>query len=443
MNDLFYPVPEPMPYESILSIYLKLSHANFIGLPSLGRVLGNECLNMRRIWQWFQPDSIDTIKLKFPELEKHLPWNYAPFEGLADLGRGIVFCPYCIRFGYHSVFNLVEWHKVCVLHKCHLLVACSLCSDNYLRGFQAGKPIPQITSRCRECGFYDIGLVREIKMRRSKGLDRALQRFGEAQASWYTQVKRTHKEGSIHGAYYYKFSGCRQGFTAPFERAFRMQSPERIAKIRRDDQPIAWVKLPSFSEAGSWGKYECRIDNIQEACEGLESSYLSGHRSCVASINTVTSYSDGTEKKAKLCPVALSYILLRLKLAYLNWPVPGSISALSSGFAYAEDVIPLLSPEWNYRELRVAYLSILGRLQLQVSEGKEFLILCRFGISLPWRYRSLDFIRKSSYGFRTLCRTPTCTLEIYRDGFGGPLLIRPDSDSSESETKTVIERLVI
>lgn len=31
MNDLFYPVPEPMPYESILSIYLKLSHANFMG----------------------------------------------------------------------------------------------------------------------------------------------------------------------------------------------------------------------------------------------------------------------------------------------------------------------------------------------------------------------------------------------------------------------------
>lgn len=85
-----------------------------------------------------------------------------------------------------------------------------------------------------------------------------------------------------------------------------MQSPERIAKIRRDEQPIAWVKLPSFSEAGSWGKYECRIDNIQEACERLESSYLSGHRSCVASINTVTGYSDGTEKK--------------LNCAQLPWP---------------------------------------------------------------------------------------------------------------------------
>lgn len=211
------------------------------------------------------------------------------------------------------------------------------------------------------------------------------------------KLKKTHKEGSIHGAYYYKFSGCRQGFTAPFERAFRMQSPERIAKIRRDEQPIAWVKLPSFSEAGSWGKYECRIDNIQEACERLESSYLSGHRSCVASINTVTGYSDGTEKKAKLCPVALAYILLRLKLAYLNWPVPGSISALSSGFAYAEDVIPLLSPEWNYRELRVAYLSILGRLQLQVSEGKEFFNLVPvwnfFTVALPFaRFHSQIFI---------------------------------------------------
>lgn len=443
MNDFFYPVSEPMPYESILSIYLKMSHANFIGLPSLGRVLGNARLDTQRVWQWFQVDSIEILKLKFPKLENYLPWNYAPFEGFADLGKGLVFCPYCIRFGYHSVFNLVRSHKVCTLHKCSLLLACSFCSDSYLRGFQVSKPIPQITSRCQECGFYDIGLVREVKMRRSRGLENALQYFGGIQASWYTQVKKSYDEGSIHSAYYYKLLACRQDFTVPFERAFCMQSPERIAKIGRDDQPIAWIKLPSLAEVRPREKYGRRNEIMQEACASLELSYLSSHRACLDSINTVTCYSDGAARKTKLCPVALAYVLLRLKLAYLNWPVPGSVSALASGFACAEDVVPLLGPEANYRELRVAFLSILGRLQFQVSEGKDFLILCRLNIFLPGRYSPLTFIRKSSYGFRSLCRTPASTLEVYRDEFGGPLLIRVENSNGERSAKMVIERLVI
>jgi len=422
----YYPAGGPLPYESMLSVLIKFSHANFVEFPKLSKIANNLNLNLnsRFINNWYRLKKATELELLVPEFNNHLPFDFAPPEGLRKLTQEFAFCPDCIKFGYHSVFNIIKTHDFCVLHKCRLSVACSACTEIYFYGFRFLEPIPRLLTHCDKCGFEDIGLFKEINMRRNRNLIKALRSAGEQQAAWYSKIQYFDQVRAPYYSDYYSSAISRKKLTGPFERASGIRSPERCANLLDDNQQILWVFHSGFNaDRDSFDNSVIRSHSLESSLELIEYRYLSKHRECLKRANELTGFPNGCFRQVKLCSVALAYILLRIKIAYRDWPVAGSVCALDSGFEWAGSVISPFGRGNHHRELNILFLSILGRLQFQVYQQANFLILIR-----PTREFSADnhfpvYIRKSSYAFRNVCTSANASLEVYRHESGGPIFV--------------------
>lgn len=412
-NGLFYPAFGPMPYESIYSIYLKLSSLNCIKLSSMGyplRVMSESQWSSHLLTRW--------LELNVENIDSHLPWNYASYKCLRSFTvENFRFCRECINFGYHSVFNSIYSHQVCVLHKCQLSKACSLCSKQYLQGFRVGNLIPRVIRKCNVCGFQGIGSAREMRMRHARGLLGALEEFGHRQAEWYESIL------GVDAVYFNKYCAqeeLREYLTGPLEALTKLKSPEALAGYSvTDGMSFFFVKPEALKDHG-------RLYPETQAviCEKLEARHLRGHQNCLKHLNRLISYPDGTEMTIKLCAVSLAYLIFRIKGIYEKWPTPGSTSIGVAGmtglftYQYAPDPVP------NYRSALLFFLSILGRLQHYISQGDNFALLCRFDREYLFKGESgRVFFKKTSYSFRSLCRSPSSRIRLFRDGTGGPIVV--------------------
>jgi hypothetical protein len=426
MKEIFYTADGPMPYESIHSILLKISHINFF--PSIAAVVKARGIISDR--QWAQLKLAKGLKRKFGGLQDHLPWSYAPAAALGIAADELRFCEGCIKFGYHSVFNSVKLHRICILHKCALKLACRSCYKNFFRGFQSSIAIPNVMHKCESCGFFNIDFYTELKMRRSKGLMRALRSAGEAQARWYHAIQKMDGDRCSYCRMYYTNSTARGELTGPFEKILHLRSPEWMACTHRDDQPIALVrryrvKGPS-GRRGRLGEFNAkdkmRLHSNQEIFAKIEQRYLVRHCACLAEVNEVTAYPDGAPRSTVFCPMALAYVLMRMKYQYDVWPTPNSVSVLHADSDNYP--LPTFAPCWNYREAALVFLSILGRLQFHVAQGENFILLGRPEVEYFGEPSWSVIFRRTTYSFRVVCRRHTAIFKIERHGFGGPILVR-------------------
>lgn len=444
MNSLYYPVSGPLPYESILSIFLKVSHVNFLSPHSLGLKLEMAGDTLRAARRLLIPGMLKVLGPLIPNIEEHSPWTYSPPENLRDPLVELAFCPACIKFGYHSVFHSVKHHYFCVLHKCRLHLACQTCLGQYLQGYRLDMEIPSIMNRCSECGFENVEMFKELRMRAGDQLVDAVRHYGDLQGAWYREIKAARDADWDYAKHYYRSPISRQNLTGPFEKALEIKSPDTLAKALQDDQPVVWMYHPGFNETRKDpSTLTFRTQSIEAACLDIERRYLSRHATCVQSTNALTDYVDGRRRVAKLCPVALAYILLRIKLGYTVWPSPGSISALKSDFQQAPTMLSIYGRSSQYKELRLIFLSILGRLQFLISKGDDFMIIGRSRTDFSPNHYAPVFFRKASYSFRVLCQDPRSAVEVYREEFGGALYVKVRARGTGQKQAMLMEQFII
>lgn len=417
----YYPSVGPLPYESMFSIFIKLSHVNFTEYSALREITGSINLKPGVMRHWYKLKPTIELESIVPDLTNHLPFDFAPPKGLRDLSRDFAFCPECIRFGYHSVFNVIKFHDFCVLHKCRLSIACKLCTESYLRGFRFREPIPKLLIPCDKCGFADVGLMKEIEMRRNRHLHQALRSYGEKQAEWYSRVKQFHDLGSPYYWGYYNSAASRKNLTGPFEQAAEMESPERCAQLVTDSQRIFWLQHPKIKpERFSNGNRSCSLNITLEV---IQHRYLASHRECLKCMTLLTEFPDGFCKKSGFCAVALAYILMLKKIECGDGPGPASVRAIDAGYGYSGDLRAKMGEGDCYRELRALFLSILGRLQFQISQCSNFFIMCHWNGEFSAFNKLPIYIRRSSYAFRNVCKISSANLEVTRYEYGGPIYV--------------------
>lgn len=432
---LFYPSCGPMPYESIYSIYLKISHANYIAFPKLGRALGlvsDRQWALHKLTRWLEHNVED--------IYTHLPWTYAPSSCIKLLSHGkFRFCKECARFGYHAVFNSIASHQICVLHKCVLTEACRSCAKQFLAGFHNCSNILQPAVQCPVCGFQNINIYSELKARRSRGLLEALENFGSNQAKWYSAVRSVDQELQGYRNLYLADEIHRDYFTGAFERLTGLDSPETLAGSTRDTQSFVLLKkyINLRPHLGS------RVEPQSVACEKLERRYLTGHLSCLNLLSQMVGYPDGQEMEISLCPMSLAYALLCIKNIYGVWPTPGAASIYIKGLRKLEMPSKPSDPVSCYRSALLVFLSILGRLEYYISKRESFYIICRPG----HKYLIQDEIsgvifRRSSYSFRSACRSVQPNIRAFRDGVGGPILIIVDPQERPGRDYRFIKRVI-
>lgn len=445
MRTLFYPECGPMPYESILSIYLKLSHSNFIELADLRRNLGGLWTNGESGRLLINYKIEECLEREIHEIAHHLPWKYAPAIALSSPASALRFCAECVKFGYHSVFNSIQFHRMCPLHKRALSLACVTCRQRFLKGFTTCQTIPNTIGICSTCGFQDMGLRDEIKKRRAPGLAIALEHFGRAQARWYQEIYSFHAREPGYSELYYQSELGRAELSGPCERFFNMHSPEKLSGRQYISPPITCV--------GSFRTYlHCRLymaasrfalgDHLRlhsqiEILIRVKERYLGKHADCCRDMCKIADYPDGKLVIRPMCSVATAYILLCMKARYNVWPSPGSICQDFSLLASLGSSAPSFVSCWTYREAVLVFFTILARLEYYVSEGANFFVICRSEtVYFPSR-RGLTVLRKASYKFRFSCRIPSEKLLIARDGLGGALMIicTPQRDHADPHSK--------
>lgn len=424
---LYYPSIGPLPYESMFSIFIKLSHANFMEFPRLSKVVNNLNLNPGVMHNWYQIRQSAELEVLVPEFDNHLPFGFAPPKGLRKMRLEFAFCPHCIRFGYHSVFNVIRSHDFCVLHKCRLSVACSACNENYFYGFRFREPMQKLLAPCDQCGFEDVGLFKEIQMRRSGHLNKALRSVGEKQAAWYTKIKELNEQYSSFDTGYYTSLVARKDYTVPFERAAKMESPERCAQFLTDTQRVSWVQHPRRSPKPHFTDSAFIIgDPLKSGFEAIKQRYLTKHCECLKFANELTDFPDGYYKNGIFCPMAIAYILLRIKVAYGEWPAAENVSPLDAALRTGSSTFRKVN---THRVLRIMFLGILGRIQYKVSQGANFVMLCRRGGEFSAGFESFIYIRRSSYSFRNMCGSLSASPKVSRKEFGGPIVVSfPNND---------------
>lgn len=428
---LYYPECGPMPYESIFSIYLKLSHGNFISLPELAKRLGGGVGNGDRS-QWLITRKIESaLDDVLPRVTGHLPWMHAPVSALNSPTAVLTFCVECLNFGYHSVFNSICLHRVCPLHKRALSVACNGCRRHFYKGFSPAQSIPRSLEVCGKCGFQDIGLRREIRMRRSPKLQSALDYFGSAQARWYREIYGLDTAESGYSGLYYQSSLARAELSGPGERLFDMRSPESLSGYRQFSPPIACIgrfrtylhdRLYRADSPFHLGDY-LRLHSQHEVLHRVKVRFLGKHFSCFEEGCEIAGYPDGQPKTTSFCALAVAFILLCLKAFYNIWPSSGSdFHDFSPNNAENTKPAPLLT-NWSYREAVLVFLTILARLEYYVSEGHDFFVICRSEVIYFPDDRGVTLLRKSSYKFRCNCRNPQRQHLLSRSGSGGALMV--------------------
>lgn len=428
---LFYPECGPMPYESIYSIYLKLSKLNCLKSSAM-----DGALRIVSEQQWTGHALTNWLESNVADIDSHLPWRYASCKHISpNTLEKLRFCNECIRFGYHSVFNNICTHSVCALHKRPLTKACLLCARGYFLGFRADRSSPQLMSKCYVCGFQCIDFIREIKMRHSPGLLDTLEEFGRRQAEWYESIF------DVDVVYFNKY--CHQDeqrdyLTGPLEALTNLKSPETLAGYPQDNQSFIFVGLDRAKD------YRQSYPQEQvDICEQFEARHLGRHQNCLKLLNEMIRYPDGAAMTVNLCPTSLAYLIFRIKGIYGKWPIPGSSSINVTGMADLPPWGHVSDPILNYRSAFLFFLSILGRLQHHVSKGCNFVILCRPDQRYLIKGESERvIIKKASYFFRSMCRSPASRVRLFRDGVGGPILVMVEAGGGSFKGYSGIKRVI-
>lgn len=451
MKPLYYPECGPMPYESIFSIYLKISHSNFISLPDLAKRLGGSMANEEKN-RWLITRKIESnLDGSLPGVAHNLPWTYAPASALSIPASTLTFCAECVKFGYHSVFNSISLHRVCPLHKRALSLACDSCRRRFLKGFIGTQTIPRALEVCSKCRFQDIGLRREMRMRRAPRLEIALDYFGRAQAQWYREIYHLHSTEGGYSGLYYQSDLARAELSGPGERLFDMCSPESLSGRRQFSPPIACVRrfrtylhdrLYQADSAFHLGDH-LRLHSQSEILIRLRKRFLGNHMNCYQEACEMAGYPDGKAKTRPLCPLATAYVLLCLKAFYSIWPTPGSDFHDFSMLASIKKKPTQLITSWSYREAVLVFLTILARLEYYVSEGQNFFIICRSEVAYFPEGRGVTLVRKASYRFRCNCRNPQYQHLLSRDGVGGALVVECATQLNPVNAHSKLRQLVV
>jgi|GEM_PF-914429 len=450
MKSLFYPECGPMPYESILSIYLKISHSNFIELTDLRKKIGGLWVNGKSGRMLITHKIEECLEDNIQGIAHHLPWKYAPAIALSS-PASLMFCTECVKFGYHSVFNSICLHRVCPLHKRALSLACDACRRHFFKGFSAAHSIPRALEVCSKCGFQDIGLRREIKMRRSPKLQIALDYFGRAQARWYREIYGLYTAESGYSGLYYQSNLARAELSGPGERLFDMQSPESLAGRRQFSPPIACVswfrtylhdRLYRTDSPFHLADY-LRLHSQREILNRLKVRFLGKHMRCYKEGCEIVGYPDGQPRTRSFCPLTVAFILVCLKMSYNTWPTPGSdFHDFSLKGSRNKESAPLLT-SWSYREAVLVFLTILARLEYYVSEGQDFFVICRSEVIYFPDDRGVTLLRKSSYKFRCNCRNPQRRHLLSRNGAGGALIVECATQGNHVDGSSNPRQLVV
>jgi hypothetical protein len=280
---------------------------------------------------------------------------------------------------------------------------------------------------CGQCGFEDVGLLKEIQKRRNRHLDKALRSVGERQAAWYLKIKDFNRRYGTTYPDYYTSKGARENYTRPFERAAEMESPERCAQLLTDTQRVSWVQHPRRCLKSHFTDSAFVIgDPLNSGFEAIKQRYLTRHCECLKFVNELTEYPDGYYRNGQFCPMAMAYILLRIKVAYGEWPTVGNVSPLDAALRTGSSKFRRFD---THRMLRIMFLGILGKIQHKVSQGTNFVILCRQGGEFSAGFESYIYIRRSSYSFRNICKSLRASPEVSRKEFGGPIVVSfPNND---------------
>ncbi len=392
--------------------------------------------------------SLDDV---LPRVTDHLPWMHAPVSALDSPIAVLAFCVECLRFGYHSVFNSICLHRVCPLHKRALSLACDGCRRHFYKGFSAAQSIPRSFEVCSKCGFQDIGLRREIRMRRSPKLQIALDYFGSAQARWYREIYGLYTAESSYSGLYYQSSLARAELSGPGERLFDMRSPESLSGYREFSPPIACVsrfrtylhdRLYRADSPFHLADY-LRLHSQREILNRLKVRFLGKHMRCYKEGCEIAGYPDGQPRTRPFCPLTVAFILLCLKTSYNMWPTPGSdFHDFSPKDSKNKESAPLLT-SWSYREAVLVFLTILARLEYYVSGGQDFFVICRSEVIYFPDDRGVTLLRKSSYKFRCNCRNPQRQHLLSRNGADGALMVVCATQGNHADGNAKPRQLVV
>ena len=446
--EIYYPECGPMPYESIYSIYIKLSHSNFVCLPDLARQFGGGVPDEDRS-HWLITRKIERgLENNLLDLTAHLPWTHAPANALISPMATFTFCIECVKFGYHSAFNSINLHRVCPMHKRSLSVACDSCRRRFFKGF-TNAHIPSVSERCDKCGFQEIGLRREIRMRRSLGLEAALDYFGRAQADWYRKIYELEGAESGYSGLYYKSDLARTELTGAGERLFEMLSPESLAGVRQFSPPF--MVAGRFRTFVHERIYRCdsdfylgdymRLHSQVEILSRVKNRFLAKHSQCYEDGCLIAGYPDGQSRTIPLCPLALAFILLCIKASNHVWPMPGSDFVLLSDFNRRKS--PKLLTNWTYREAVLVFLTILARLEYHMSKGQNFAILCRPDVVYFPNERGATLLQMTTYNFRSQCRTPLRKNLLTRNDSGGAFVALCATESYQTRENSKLRELIV
>lgn len=404
MRTLFYPKVGVMPFESAVSIFLKISRINFMTPAEVSKFFGSPLISVGTLCGWQRDDFIDRVAPHLPMSISNLPVGPAPAYRMRDVRKELVFCPQCIRFGYHSVFHMIKHHGFCSIHNRALATACELCTKNYINGFAREQLNRKKNTQCQACGFICVDMVTELKMRGGSSVVEMLQRNGERLSRWYQAVNELAMARQPEAVRYYSSSSGRILVGDILEQLTQQPQPDECARDRRFIQKVIWLANPAFIPARDGVDFTIRKKTVEQTCKDIEKKFLKEHMGCLSNIDLLTNNLNVKPQKFVFCPVALAYTLLRMKLAHRDWPNLAGGSVLNAGFSEFRDLVSGLGKTAEIRELRILFLHILGELQFMVQKQHDFKVICRYNARLspksPWPL----YLRKASYSFRCSCK---------------------------------------
>lgn len=404
MRTLFYPKVGVMPFESAVSIFLKISRINFMTPAEVSKFFGSPLISVGTLCGWQRDDFIDRVAPHLPMSISNLPVGPAPAYRMRDVRKELVFCPQCIRFGYHSVFHMIKHHGFCSIHNRALATACELCTKNYINGFAREQLNRKKNTQCQACGFICVDMVTELKMRGGSSIVEMLQRNGERLSRWYQAVNELAMARQPEAVRYYSSSSGRILVGDILEQLTQQPQPDECARDRRFIQKVIWLANPAFIPARDGVDFTIRKKTVEQTCKDIERKFLKEHMGCLSNIDLLTNNLNVKPQKFVFCPVALAYTLLRMKLAHRDWPNLAGGSVLNAGFSEFRDLVSGLGKTAEIRELRILFLHILGELQFMVQKQHDFKVICRYNARLspksPWPL----YLRKASYSFRCSCK---------------------------------------
>lgn len=440
MNGVYYPNYGILPYESAISIILKASRLNFIELERLAVLIadpksplctGNPLFNKNI------PESLGATELNLIE-------NYISPVFMRDVKVEFFFCIECSKVNYHSVFNLMNYHSVCSLHKCALRRACVHCIKYFMQGFVSITSILSVSSQCRDCGFSIPEAAREIRMCQNHSMLKAMSRQGHNLAQWYHAINSLAMQADEIALEYYSSENSRALFTELLEQKLCLPSPERLANQLKSQNRVYWLHQPAYISERDGINFVVRQQTLDEACRAIETKYLSTHYACMQAIDALTSPYLEEPCIYSFCSVSLAYALLRIKLESGTWPTSDPSSSFwSSGFFNFKHVASPLGRNSNLQELTLMFLHILGELQFMISKRRNFLVVCGDVKSLSPRLNQMVYVRRTTPSFRSICKSEEIDIKISRLMLRGPLLVTLNSDEFVCRTMSNSDILII